>query len=501
MVPECKLVPRVTNKCQTFVAKLSEYAAADKHSWKEALVVEGCHPSAFAIVIVEFATEPGLYIVLTTTQPRHTVCFADKFKTALETSPTTKVDWVKPLTVRLQRLFGWGDVTASAKEISEACEREDLTELEAILPGSACLLDKEIVALQQIPQVAKAAREALPAIKDCAHDFDEPVPRRASDEPCLCARCGGCNSLQQFFARCKACKQVFCGSCANDYNIQAEEQRAILRAAHELTNGHIWVTSERAECKGAGAKCKGDKVEGGCCVECAVCNVRPAMQCVCGLQRCEAHLPPPAAALAYAPSYIFEHSAVHPQPFFVLDFKKCPESEKLLWLQQELGSSPSVDVFAAKYLELFGDKVHGTRSQKKAILELYGKYGDAPLPVPWLKDSDMPPHELEAFKRVWDDKTPHLCRECAARIPEGRANYCSGRCELGGATFRCKTCSKELDANHPYCTECKHGGAAPSKKCDPDQAAQMSMQQRMLFGGILSKDADYEPAWKCRRRS
>ena len=79
MVPECKLVPRMANKCQTFVAKLSEYeyTAADKHSWKEALVVEGCHPSAFAIVIVEFATEPGLYIVLTTTQPRHTVCFAD----------------------------------------------------------------------------------------------------------------------------------------------------------------------------------------------------------------------------------------------------------------------------------------------------------------------------------------------------------------------------------------------------------------------------------------
>ena len=46
-------------------------------------------------------------------------------------------------------------------------------------------------------------------------------------------------------------------------------------------------------------------------------------------------------------------------PFFVIDQRNVPDDEKLAWVRQELGNDAELPDFAAKFVELFGNKVRG----------------------------------------------------------------------------------------------------------------------------------------------
>ena len=82
----------------------------------------------------------------------------------------TKVDWVRPLTRRLQRLLGWGDVCATEKDVTKACERGDAPELLALMPAFSGLI--RAGDLDQLPGVWKAMQPgAAKPITDCIHDF------------------------------------------------------------------------------------------------------------------------------------------------------------------------------------------------------------------------------------------------------------------------------------------------------------------------------------------
>ena len=418
--PPCTLAANKKHMCQTFVAKMSGYTQTQWEQLRGALVVEGCYPSAQAVVRAgDFCPEPGLYLVLTTSQPRDFTSFAGKLKDAINTQcPTVSVDWVRALSVRLQRLFGWGDVRASTADVADACKRGDLDELKVLVPGTARLIDQDSdAALSLMPQLSEALRSGLPAIGDCAHQFDD----ESAQGPC--ARDP---SHRRPFSRCAVCRTVLCFRCARNHAAQMEEQRDLQRALHEVNGSHTWQPASKH-------------------AECTVCNAMPAMMCHCGAQRCEKCLAPKVAI--DAPDSLWTQSQDHPAPFYVADQQKVPDAEKLQWLKQELGADADLPTFSAKFVELFGERLHGRTPQKRACLDLYAKYTRSDNPTTASKESDLPPVDLEEFQKVWDPDAPNRCRECGKALapdaPLGQL-FCGMACQAAGQTFICHNCSPPL---------------------------------------------------------
>ena len=184
-------------------------------------------------------------------------------------------------------------------------------------------------------------------------------------------------------------------------------------------------------------------------------------------------------------------------------------------MRLKIGDNAGLDVFAETYVQLFGDKI-APQSQKQLCLALYREYAKIAQTVtqgPYKSlaearkkayscEAHIPPWEKQAFQRVWDPAAPDRCAECAKAL-ERPGRGCSSVCEYAGTKHTCRGCGAELDRVHPYCRTCKRGASplAPHNKRARDQSAQMSMAQRLWFGGAATQDPAHEPAWKRRRRS
>jgi hypothetical protein len=307
--------------------------------------------------------------------PTHTA----KLKAEVESLPgAPRVEWVRPLTVRLQRLFGWGDITATREDVERAVQEDDVAELRFLVPGAARMIEE-------------GRLDALPALMD--------APAQEPEES-------------------------------------------------------------------------------------------------------------PYAAL-YPKSEWRQHPE-RPEPFYVIDHSKVPEAEKLEWIRQEIGDGATIGEFAARFMGLFGGKIRGAVSQKKACLLLFGAYtGGA---TKWGKESDIPPAEREQFREAWGEHEK-ICRECG-RTHDGRGLYCGTGCEDAGKKRVCKQCGASVDAWFPHCAACGPG-AGPSEammasrgrvgasgsfdEWERGQVEQFARMSRLRFGE--ARDEDHEPAWKNRRRT
>ena len=334
---------------------------------------------------------------------------------ALPNAPA--IDWVRPMTVRLQRLFGWGDVTVTKEEMADAVNREDWKEVRLAIPGSARLIEEG--------------------------RFDE--------LPALVA---------------KVCGEV-----------EPDEE------------GALGVIVERRE---------GEPEE-----------------------------EPPYAALY--PKTVWRTHPERPQPIYVIDHAKVPEAEKLEWMYQELGHNiVEIGEFAERFVSIFGTKIKGTVSQKKACLQLYRAFmGQS---VSWTKESDMSPYQRERFCMAWDEDE-RICRECGCTY-DGESIYCSEWCERAGKTRVCKWCKVKVDWWFPWCSACR-GRPGPSDALLALRGSGSSSSSSSGVGGSSSSGMDYvsrmdafcregadsvarllrvvtseeardeahEPAWKRRRRA
>ena len=109
------------NHASTFVAKVSSKEAV----WPFA-VAQMANGEAGAVASVEMPKE--CYLVLSGKE-RAIPQYAHKLKQQILHLPgETQVAWVRPLTRRLQRLFGWGDVTAMRADVAAACKNNDAEE-------------------------------------------------------------------------------------------------------------------------------------------------------------------------------------------------------------------------------------------------------------------------------------------------------------------------------------------------------------------------------------
>ena len=100
----CVLSSCVLDHAQTFVARVSDGALLG--SLAASMIVQGC--GAAAIVV-----EPhgAAYLVVTCPKVVKASNFGVKLRGMIEQLPGERiVEWVKPLTRRIQRLIGWGDV-------------------------------------------------------------------------------------------------------------------------------------------------------------------------------------------------------------------------------------------------------------------------------------------------------------------------------------------------------------------------------------------------------
>lgn len=406
---------------------------------------------AFALVSIPGRCE--YYFVLTVEErsiPKYVHKLADNIL-LLPGSP--QVEWVRPLTRRLQRLFGWGDVASTREDVVRAAKADDQVELRVLMPQAARLL--ESIEVAQLPGLHDALRIPPAALEDCKHQFFQENGYERVPGPCkhgAAVVTEGKEKHMKPFTRCVQCKMTCCVKCAREAG-QKQEEREDLKDV---------------------------------------------------LDKC-------VQSPSDAPPAWLQHPT-RPMPFYVIDQQKVPEAEKLAWIKQEVGHDAGLYTFAVKFLDIFGEKVHGTVPQKNACLHLYGSY------VPkgseectWKKESDMPPASREEFCSAWG-RLDKLCRECARPRPAARRDfYCSNACAVAGFCYSCPKCHKKLQGLHPYCWDCKAGTAPPKRALSSTAAStslvetlkrgleSMAMIQRTLFTSV-DKDPDHVPEWKKRRR-
>ena len=413
---------------------------------------------AFAVVQTNVA-EPGTFLVLSLAAPCHFESFAAEFKRKVEQLPgTPKMEWVRALTRRLQRLFGWGDVASTREMVSRACNKKDEEELMEILPDATGLIDRG--ELELLPALHDALQSEVPALTDCQHEFFHESPYHIISGPCARGARGGRPEAPTHtapYTRCAKCKLVLCARCARDEEAD-QNHRGALRAALQ-------------ECKQKHSS-----------------PFDPICEYIC---HCES-----------------------PRPFFVIDQQKVPNDEKVRWIEQELGSGADLVTFSTKFLDLFGEKLRGHTPQKRACLELFAMYNGASTAK---KESDLAPEDAEAFQKVWNPQAPRRCRECNKPLPAtALANqfFCDAACEAADKKTVCRKCG----ANAYWiggcltCSEC--GDAEKSQRLanvlkrvpntNLDKTLQSNAQGLRILGNTWDfnsqADTEHVPAWTKRRR-
>ena len=365
--PPCELAqglkPMTT---KTLVAKSTGGISRLLSEWAASRVVDGA--GAYAVVDMPIG---GIYVVICMAKAARTEYAAANMKASIEQLPgSPQVDWVRPMTRRLQRLFGWGDAGATGADVARAVDGADVEELAVLIPQAADMIMRNAVDWKHLP--------ALHSVSQCA-----PIAGLAIED--RSARL----ALQ------------------DHADIEEEDDNTIpLRVVHEAFDQHVW--SERTNRKAQCEHCKGwDPYE-------CDCGAR-----LCGLCR----LPP---AVGTKPTCKWQQHPTRPLPFSVQDHVKWPDEEKLAWIRQELGEGAELEDFAKKWRELFGDKIRGEVPQKAACIKLYGMYAPPEEGRAWRNESDLPPETLEPFQRIWDVNAPDVVWGCRYVLGTFAPRLCHG---------------------------------------------------------------------------
>jgi hypothetical protein len=248
---------------------------------------------------------------------------------------------------------------------------------------------------------------------------------------------------------------------------------------------------------------------------CGLCFEHPLFVCECGATRlCLKHWSPEPQKPT---TWMFWCHGNKPAPFFVTDEKKMEIGDYSLWMRHELGTGADLETFASTFLEFFGDKIRGNVQQKKKCIELFSEYAPE-IAKDWKMECQLPPVYLEQFKRAWQPEVGTLCRDCTKPMTESGSLFCSQVCANRGKKIICRTCGKTgiegLDGLR-MCLKCR-----PPKLDTPqfddsllDQSVKRVLAESIKRGEALLKriysdtgfkqtrDTDYEPTWKKRKRS
>ena len=304
----------------------------------------------------------------------------------------------------------------------------------------------------------------------------------------MCHRCWKAPRGDNLVA-CTSCKLISCHRCAHAIRYEISEQMSLNIAAHDAMGKHEWAETPEKH------------------AFCDKCNAQPAFDCPCGArrcQKCQRHV-----LSVFGPKTTWQKHPLRPLAFSVVDQRKIPEQQKLEWIQQELGPVAEMVEFSQKWLELFGNLVHGVIPQKHACIRLYNQYCETfGIKCLWRIESDIPPDVREGFQRLWH-QTHTLCMECGSRVPRNGKLFCSAKCETAGIKMVCRKCEAPFDTLWPYCATCRvgfptrpvlrDGNTAEDKACN--KTANIYALAQKYWASNFTRDPNHEPEWKRRRRS
>ncbi len=129
-LPTCELQAKKPHMVQTVVMKVVGASSALLDTHYKSLLWNGAGATAH-IEIDEIAAngQQGQYLVLTNQTVCEEMALAERLRKGLQQLPgSPQVEWVRPLTRRLQRLFGWGDVATTRNDVACAAKAGDLQE-------------------------------------------------------------------------------------------------------------------------------------------------------------------------------------------------------------------------------------------------------------------------------------------------------------------------------------------------------------------------------------
>ena len=197
-----------------------------------------------------------------------------------------------------------------------------------------------------------------------------------------------------------------------------------------------------------------------------------------------------------------------PAPFFIIDEKRMRKEDKLSWMQHELGHDADLEAFSSAFMGFFKDEYSTKGQQKSKCIELFSEYAPE-IAKDWKMECQLPPEYLEQFKRAWEPEVGTLCRDCTKPVSVSGSLFCSQICANKGKKIVCRTCGKGgikgLDGLR-MCPKCH-------PKSDIPQSGESLLDKSVKRGDALLKriysdtgfkqtrDPDYEPAWKRRKRS
>ena len=149
---------------QTYVMKIT--GAGQAVPLHGEFAVFSARALASASVTVPAGSSAGCYLVQTLEKECEDRSFAARACNEISNLPgNTQVEWVRPLTRRLQRLFGWGDVISTRADVVRATKAGDTKELQALMPQAAHFVDRG--ELEHLPMLHDALRGNVPALEAC----------------------------------------------------------------------------------------------------------------------------------------------------------------------------------------------------------------------------------------------------------------------------------------------------------------------------------------------
>ena len=207
-------------------------------------------------------------------------------------------------------------------------------------------------------------------------------------------------------------------------------------------------------------------------------------------------------------TWMFWRHGNKPAPFFVTDETKMEIGDHSLWMRHELGTGADLETFASTFLEFFGDKIRGNVQQKKKCIELFSEYAPE-IAKGWTMECQLSPEYLEQFKRAWEPEVGTLCRDCTKPVSVSGSLFCSQICANKGKKIVCRTCGKGgikgLDGLrmcpkcHPKSDIAQNGESLLDKSIKRGDTLLKRIHSDMGFKE--TRDPDYQPSWKRRKRS
>ena len=322
--------------------------------------------------------------------------FSVKLKAAVgRDAPSVSVAWVKMLNPRIQRLFGWGDVAASAADVKHAVDEAQVTgdtqEVVALIPHAAQLLERpgqdtdDVLAL--LPDFANALAGNMSMLVDCQHCFDDSVPYL----PGPCTR-RGCHenrvaAARHGFESCTSCHAVYCCVCVAEAAEKVTHDNDVSRLLHDARGEHTWSHGTWRD-------------------RCTICCNNDAMVCACGARHCEKCQARPKKHVPGTPISQWKQDQYVPLPCYVVVPKQVEIDEKAAYIKQMIGPHASLAEVASMYLQLYAATNRDKAKQKSSAIEAWKLYSGEDFGK---KIQNIPFPERTEFPRVWDASLPDRC--------------------------------------------------------------------------------------------